>query len=554
MLIKTDRWLRGDDIPASEITPQHLFDQRRRLLAAAALGAAGAALSPWAARRAFAASPAPARLAAKPNPAYATVEKPTPFDEVTTYNNFYEFGTDKSDPARYAGTLRPHPWQVSVEGLVKAPKTYDLDDLMKMAPMEERIYRLRCVEGWSMVIPWVGFPLAELIRRVEPQGSARYIQFISLADKRQMPGVSSPVLDWPYSEGLRMDEAMHPLVLLTFGLYGKGAAEPERRAGARDRAVEVRLQERQVHRPDPLCRQAAADQLEHRRAQRVRLLFQREPERRSSALEPGDRTPHRRGQGRLRRPVRAQAQDADVQRLRPGRVAVHRHGSAQVLLRTHREDAALDAAPKSLRAVRIAVWLLALVPFLRLVVLGATDRYGANPLEFVTRSTGTWTLVLLCCTLAVTPLRRLTGMNWLIRIRRMLGLYTFFYGTLHFLIWLLVDRGLDPASMVKDIAKRPFITVGFAAFVLMIPLAATSTNAMVRRLGGRRWQWLHRLVYVTGVLGILHYWWHKAGKHDFAEVSIYAAVMAVLLGLRVWWVWRGARQGAIAGGAVPLRD
>ncbi|MGD7453349.1 protein-methionine-sulfoxide reductase catalytic subunit MsrP, partial [Ralstonia pseudosolanacearum] len=171
--------------------------------------------------RAFAASPAPARLAAKPNPAYATVEKPTPFDEVTTYNNFYEFGTDKSDPARYAGTLRPHPWQVSVEGLVKAPKTYDLDDLMKMAPMEERIYRLRCVEGWSMVIPWVGFPLAELIRRVEPQGSARYIQFISLADKRQMPGVSSPVLDWPYSEGLRMDEAMHPLVLLTFGLYGQ---------------------------------------------------------------------------------------------------------------------------------------------------------------------------------------------------------------------------------------------------------------------------------------------------------------------------------------------
>ncbi|WP_247364939.1 protein-methionine-sulfoxide reductase catalytic subunit MsrP, partial [Ralstonia pseudosolanacearum] len=178
-------------------------------------------LSPWAARRAFAASPAPAWLAAKPNPAYATVEKPTPFDEVTTYNNFYEFGTDKSDPARYAGTLRPHPWQVSVEGLVKAPKTYDLDDLMKMAPMEERIYRLRCVEGWSMVIPWVGFPLAELIRRVEPQGSARYIQFISLADKRQMPGVSSPVLDWPYSEGLRMDEAMHPLVLLTFGLYGQ---------------------------------------------------------------------------------------------------------------------------------------------------------------------------------------------------------------------------------------------------------------------------------------------------------------------------------------------
>jgi sulfoxide reductase heme-binding subunit YedZ len=214
-------------------------------------------------------------------------------------------------------------------------------------------------------------------------------------------------------------------------------------------------------------------------------------------------------------------------------------------------------SPKQLRVMKIVVWLVALVPFLRLLVLGATDQFGANPLEFVTRSTGTWTLVLLCCTLAITPLRRLTGMNWLIRIRRMLGLYTFFYGTVHFLIWLLVDRGLDPASMLKDVVKRPFITVGFTAFVLMIPLAATSTNAMVRRLGGKRWQWLHRRVYVTGVLGILHYWWHKAGKHDLAEVSIYAAVMALVLGLRLWWAWRAARasrQPVMAGGAVPSGD
>lgn len=210
-------------------------------------------------------------------------------------------------------------------------------------------------------------------------------------------------------------------------------------------------------------------------------------------------------------------------------------------------------SPTSQRVVKIAVWLAALVPFLRIVFLGATDQFGPNPLEFVTRSTGTWTLVLLCCTLAVTPLRRLTGMNWLIRLRRMLGLYTFFYGTLHFLIWLVVDRGLDPASMLKDIGKRPFITVGFTAFVLMIPLAATSTNAMVRRLGGKRWQWLHRLVYATGVLGILHYWWHKAGKNDFAEVSIYAAVMAVVLGLRLWWAWRGSRQSAMPR-TMPARD
>jgi sulfoxide reductase heme-binding subunit YedZ len=195
-------------------------------------------------------------------------------------------------------------------------------------------------------------------------------------------------------------------------------------------------------------------------------------------------------------------------------------------------------APERIRAVKLAVWLLAMLPFLRLLYLGVTDQFGANPLEFVTRSTGTWTLVMLCVTLAITPLRRLSGWNWLIRLRRMLGLFTFLYGLQHFLLWLGVDRGFDVAYMVKDIAKRPFITVGFAAFVLMIPLAATSANAMVKRLGGKRWQWLHRCVYAIAVLAILHYWWHKAGKHDFGTVSIYAAVVFVLLAMRTWWWWR----------------
>jgi len=223
MLIPSPKWLRGDDIAASEITPQHVFATRRRLLAMAAAGAAGGLATPWFARQAFAqGTPGKLpRLAATPNNAYVVTDKRTPYEDVTTYNNFYEFGTDKSDPARYAGTLRPRPWQVAVEGLVKQPKVYDLNELLKLAPMEERVYRLRCVEGWSMVIPWIGYPLAELIRRVEPQPGAKYIQFITLADKKQMPGVSTGVLDWPYSEGLRMDEAMHPLALLTFGLYGE---------------------------------------------------------------------------------------------------------------------------------------------------------------------------------------------------------------------------------------------------------------------------------------------------------------------------------------------
>jgi len=205
-------------------------------------------------------------------------------------------------------------------------------------------------------------------------------------------------------------------------------------------------------------------------------------------------------------------------------------------------------APSTVRAIKVAVWLLALLPFVRLIYLGATSQYGANPLEFVTRSTGTWTLVMLCATLTVTPLRRLLGWNWLVRLRRMLGLFAFFYGLQHFLLWVGVDRGFDVAYMLKDVAKRPFITAGFAAFVLMVPLAATSTNAMVRRLGGKAWQRLHKAVYAIAMLAILHYWWHKAGKHDFAEVSVYAAVVFVLLALRVWWWWRKPPGAALRGG------
>lgn len=200
-------------------------------------------------------------------------------------------------------------------------------------------------------------------------------------------------------------------------------------------------------------------------------------------------------------------------------------------------------SPSRVRIVKALLWLLAMLPFVRLLYLGATAQFGANPLEFVTRSTGTWTLVMLCATLAVTPLRRLTGWNWLIRLRRMLGLFAFFYGLMHFLLWLGFDRGFDLAYMAKDVIKRPFITMGFAAFVLMVPLALTSTNGMVRRLGGKRWQALHKSIYAIAVLAILHYWWHKAGKNDFTEVSIYAAVVFVLLGMRVWWSRRKAAGG-----------
>jgi sulfoxide reductase heme-binding subunit YedZ len=185
--------------------------------------------------------------------------------------------------------------------------------------------------------------------------------------------------------------------------------------------------------------------------------------------------------------------------------------------------------------LRATLFVLALLPLARLVLAGTYGWFGglgANPIELVTRSTGTWALACLVATLAVTPLRRATGLHWLVRLRRMLGLFACFYGALHFTTYLWFDQWFDLQAIVKDVLKRPFITMGFVAFVLMLPMAATSTDAMVRRLG-RRWSTLHRLVYVVAVAAILHYWWHKAGKNDFSEVGWYAAAVALLLGWRV---------------------
>lgn len=201
--------------------------------------------------------------------------------------------------------------------------------------------------------------------------------------------------------------------------------------------------------------------------------------------------------------------------------------------------ASLRKAPLSARAVgriKPVLFLLGLTPFLRWIWLGFTGGLTANPVEFLTRSSGTWTLVCLLVTLAITPLRRMTGQPALVRVRRMCGLFAFFYGAMHFMAWVWWDRGLDPAAMLQDIGERPFITVGFAAFVLMTALAATSTQWAMRRLG-KRWQSLHRAVYAIGLLAVLHYWWHKAGKNDLAQPLLYALVLALLLGWRIvaWW-------------------
>lgn len=211
-------------IPGSAITSPSVYASRRQWLALLAGGAAGATLATWAQRDALAASAATAwpALAHAPSTVEGarTSESITAAAHASSYNNFYEFGVGKDDPARHAHAMPISPWTVEVEGLVHKPGKWALEDLLKLSPMEERIYRLRCVEGWSMVIPWVGYSLAELIRRVEPMGSAKFVEFVTLADPEHMRGLKSRVLDWPYTEGLRLDEAMHPLTLLAFGMYG----------------------------------------------------------------------------------------------------------------------------------------------------------------------------------------------------------------------------------------------------------------------------------------------------------------------------------------------
>jgi len=201
----------GPPIPSSEITPHALYLRRREFI-----GGALASL-------ALGFSPADAAPLASTKGPFGTSEPLTPKKDVTTYNNFYEFGTDKSDPASYAGKLKTSPWPVVVDGLVAKPATLALDEIMKLAPLEERIYRLRCVEGWSMVIPWIGFPLSALLARVEPLSSAKFVAFETLVRPSEMPGQSGffQPLDWPYREGLRLDEAMHPLTILAVGLYGE---------------------------------------------------------------------------------------------------------------------------------------------------------------------------------------------------------------------------------------------------------------------------------------------------------------------------------------------
>jgi sulfoxide reductase catalytic subunit YedY len=220
MLIK-----KREEFRYSEVTPKDWYLNRRRfLVGAAAAGAIAAASDPvarWLSPAPVSAQGQGRKLAVASKSSFSSKEQLTPYQDVTTYNNYYEFGTDKSQPAQLAKNFKTSPWTVSVEGEVAKPQQFSADDLMKLAPLEERIYRHRCVEAWSIVVPWIGFPLSNLIKKVEPTSKAKYVQFFTALDPKQMPWLRQGGLDWPYREGLRLDEAMHPLTLLCFGLYGE---------------------------------------------------------------------------------------------------------------------------------------------------------------------------------------------------------------------------------------------------------------------------------------------------------------------------------------------
>jgi sulfoxide reductase catalytic subunit YedY len=216
MLIK-----KPSDIPSSEITPKWLYTNRRRFIATAAM--AGVAAIGYKAFELF--SPSESAQANEKlqftKSQYSTTEKQTPYKDVTTYNNYYEFSTDKSGPSELAGKFKPRPWTVAIEGEVAKPRQIDIDSLLKLAPLEERIYRHRCVEGWSIVVPWIGFPLKALVDAAQPNSKAKFVQFETVYRPSEMPGLNRAVLDWPYVEGLRLDEATNPLALLAVGLYGE---------------------------------------------------------------------------------------------------------------------------------------------------------------------------------------------------------------------------------------------------------------------------------------------------------------------------------------------
>lgn len=505
------------DINTSEITDRKLFLRRREFLATVLSGLAAAAT---ASALPLLLAPAAARAGVKfqdvVGTSSSTEEPPTAFEKITAYNNFYEFGTDKEDPARNAVHFKTRPWSIAIEGEVARPGVYDLEDFIKSHRLKERIYRLRCVEAWSMVVPWVGIPLAELIERFEPTGNAKFVEFVTLFDPEQMPGQRTRYLIGPMS---RACASTRPCI-----------RSPSSPWVSTRRCFQIRM----AHGSGSSCRGNTASRASNRSSSCVllstNLLLLGINSRRTNTVSTPTSTPTSitRAGARTRSGASANfsggircCSTAMPSRWRISmRAWISPSASSFIHMRT-----------PPIQIVKALVFGASLMPFLLLPVRLFTDELGINPVETVTHQTGLWSLRFLLLTLAITPLRRLTGWNALIRLRRMLGLYAFFYACLHVLTWLVLDHFFDWVEIAKDIGKRSYITAGFAAFVLLVPLAATSTNRMIKRLGGSRWKRLHSIVYIIGTLAMVHFLWLI--KADIREPLIYAIALTALLAFRI---------------------
>ncbi len=372
-----------------------------------------------------------------------------------------------------------------------------------------------------MVIPWDGFSLSKLLDRVEPKSQAKYVAFQTLFDPKRMPNQGRQFLPWPYIEGLRMDEAMHPLTILATGIYGK-ALPPQDGAPIRlvvpwkygfkgiKSIVKIRLVDSQ---PKTTWSEAGPEEYGF-----------------YANVNPGVDHP-RWSQAHERRIGRDSAPHSDVQWIRrSGGVALRRDGSSRQFL-TGGIRYSLDQPMKDSSFAKLVVLVNALVPLAMLSWDGAHHRLGADPTAFITHTTGTLALIFLIASLAMTPLRKLSGSNYFSHFRKLLGLVGFFYVFLHLLTYLSFDRSGQLWTVPADIVKRPFILVGMLAFLLLIPLAATSTSGAIKRLGAKRWKQLHRLAYVAAILGVIHF--YLLVKADTTKPIAYGSVLAMLLLLRL---------------------
>ena len=544
--------------PPDPVTPHRLFLNRRRLLRAGVLTGSVAAtaglyrfLAPAAGGGAetkelgglATADLSHAELVAR---GWDVDEARTPYDSATNYNNFYEFTTSKPAVAAAAADFTTDGWTVEVGGMVEAPRTFTLPELKALAPLEERVYRMRCVEAWSMVIPWAGIPLSALLDAVRPTAGAMYVAFETLLDPSRMPGQHGDALDWPYLEGLRLDEARNPLAILAFGLYGR-ELPPQNGAPVRlvtpwkygfkgiKSIVKVTLTDMQ---PPSTW---------HDRAPReYGFLANVNP----AVDHPRWTQATEQRIGEVRPPP-----DAAVQRVRrAGGPPVREHGPPGELL----SAAALPARPPAADAAgrwtrqfsedfpvsfwRLAVVVNGFVPLAILALDAATGGLGAGGVNTALHVTGLVSLVFLVGSLAVTPVRVLTGWNGLIAVRRALGLFAFLYAAAHVAIYVALDQGGVLAAAWEELLARRYLQVGAASVLLMVPLAATSTDGMIRRLGPRKWKLLHRLAYVAAILGVLHY--YMLVKSDVTQPLAFGFVLAPLLGFRAAKHYRDLRVAA----------